>query len=105
MRRNKWFSREPARRATTPETGGSYPAKRASERAERPARIREDTDVKLALAVSRAPNCSEVRKPNGGVAFVYNEIARRQDDSETSTMRRRRAFRDDRPVRERVATS
>ncbi|TGZ37438.1 hypothetical protein DBV15_10645 [Temnothorax longispinosus] len=33
VRRNKWFSREPARRATTPETGGSYPAnERATER-------------------------------------------------------------------------
>ncbi|KYN16866.1 hypothetical protein ALC57_10845 [Trachymyrmex cornetzi] len=33
VRRNKWFSREPTRRATTPETGGSYPAnERANER-------------------------------------------------------------------------
>jgi len=103
VRRNKWFSREPTRRATTPETDGSYPAnERANERARRSARIREDTDVKLIPVISRVVNCSQARKPNSEVALICNEIVQRQDDSEMSTMKRR-TFRYDCPVRERVA--
>jgi len=64
VRRNKWFSREPARRATTPETGGSYPAnERANEQGD-PQEFAEDTkDVKLTPVISRAVNCSQARKP------------------------------------------
>jgi len=60
--------------------------------------------VKLVPAISRVANYSEARKPNGGVTLVYNEITRRQDDSEMSTMKRR-TLRDNYSVREHVAIS